>query len=178
MIGQPWITLLDSGRYKDMSLLLLWPAIDRGARPLGTGTKGADEDAQEEIVYVIDDNPAVRETIAEFVKACGFKPVAVEASNMRVTLVSRRPAAIISDVMMPDRDGIEVVSDIAEVAADVPVLLVSGYGPRYLQMAQRLAHTAGVRACQTRPKPLRLADVRSFLSAAVGLQRPLQGNGD
>jgi FixJ family two-component response regulator len=122
----------------------------------------------ERLIYVIDDNDKVRATLVEMIAACGFCPLAVPAVSLREELRRRRPRAIVSDIMMPEQDGLDVVEHVAQRAPDVPLLLVSGYGHRFLQMARRRAQDGGLRHCEARSKPLRLSELRRFLQDATG----------
>lgn len=120
----------------------------------------------ERLVYVIDDNDRVRATIEAMVDACGFQPVALAPGELAHRLRMRLPRAIVSDILMPGQDGFEVMDLLAEEAPQTPLLLVSGYGHRFLSLARRRAQASGLAFCETRDKPLRLDDLRGFLRDA------------
>ncbi len=72
---------------------------------------------------------------------------------------------VISDINMPEMDGIEVINALREATAGAPVIAMSGGGlyPRELLLdsAQMLG------AVSTLPKPFELEDLRRAVEAAL-----------
>jgi PAS domain S-box-containing protein len=80
------------------------------------------------VVLVIDDEPAVRETLVRFLTAEGLQPVTAANGEEGLRLAaSVRPAVIILDVMMPRMDGWSVLSALKADPrlADIPVVLLT-----------------------------------------------------
>jgi signal transduction histidine kinase/DNA-binding response OmpR family regulator len=79
-------------------------------------------------VLVIDDDPTVRDVMAQFLERQGFA-VATAAGGMEGLARARElhPAAIILDVIMPDLDGWTVIAAIKgdPSLAEIPVILVT-----------------------------------------------------
>ncbi len=79
-------------------------------------------------VLVIDDEEGVRATMAANLELAGF--VVFEASSIADAVACLRRAAvdaIVSDVRMPDRDGLAGLADLREAQPEVPVVFVTGY---------------------------------------------------
>lgn len=116
-------------------------------------------------LLVMDDNADLARSLLAIGEGAGFEARAVlDTREAAGTLRDMRPDAVIVDLMMPDRDGIEVLRDIAETLPDVHVLVISGYGDMWLRMTSQLARSFRLPHVQTQSKPFRAADIRSFLA--------------
>jgi DNA-binding NtrC family response regulator len=81
-------------------------------------------------VLVVDDEPAIRETVADILGDEGYTVTTAEnASAARAARRSRRPDLILLDVWMPDTDGISLLKEWAAAGGlDQPVVMMSGHG--------------------------------------------------
>ncbi|MGA7281141.1 MAG: response regulator, partial [Acidimicrobiia bacterium] len=79
-------------------------------------------------VLVVDDEPVVREVVAAYLSRDGF--VVTEASDGTGALLQvaeTSPDLIVLDVMLPESDGLSVLSKVRD-RADTPVILLSARG--------------------------------------------------
>ncbi len=83
-------------------------------------------------VLLVEDDLAVREVLALFL--ADFYHVKEAATGAEaLTILSREPvAAVVLDHRLPDRPGIDLLSDIRSMGADVPVIMITGYGSEWL----------------------------------------------
>jgi two-component system response regulator FixJ len=80
-------------------------------------------------VYVIDDQQAVREALAEMLRLFGYSvDVFASADAFLERISAARPGCIVADVRMPGMDGIELVRELARRQVCLPVVLISGHG--------------------------------------------------
>jgi DNA-binding NtrC family response regulator len=87
------------------------------------------ETGQRHTVLVVDDEPAIRGVVCEFLKDCGFNPVAAENADRAVALIEGglRVDLVFSDVRMPGaRDGYGLARWILENRPDLPLILATG----------------------------------------------------
>lgn len=117
-------------------------------------------------ILVIDDEPQVRRAICQMLARGGH--TAVEATDGLEGLKLARaeqPDLVITDIMMPNKEGIETIRDLRRDAPDLPILVMSGNSGSslYLQMATLLGAHAAL------SKPFRSADL---LAAVADLLRP------
>ena len=79
-------------------------------------------------VYIIDDDDAVRDSLSVQLEATGYEvsafPSAVGFLEIARTLP---PGCIISDVQMPDMDGMELQQRLNDMKLDFPVVIVTGH---------------------------------------------------
>ena len=97
-------------------------------------------------ILVIDDEPQVRRLIARILNGAGH--TVHEADNGRggISLFHRvHPALVITDIVMPDMEGLEMIRELHREASTIPILAISGGGPAvYLRAATGLGATAAL----------------------------------
>lgn len=79
------------------------------------------------IVYVIDGERSVRESLESLIRAAGWRP---ETFSSAFEFLSRPrqavPSCLILDVKLPDIDGLELQERIAAERKDIPIIFLSG----------------------------------------------------
>jgi FixJ family two-component response regulator len=83
----------------------------------------------EKHIFFLDDEPTVREVVRETLEDSNFK-VSCFGSPIEclARLRSKKCDLLITDLKMPEKDGIELLTDIKHLAPWVPVLMITGYG--------------------------------------------------
>ena len=80
-------------------------------------------------VLVIEDNDSVRRTVCSILLAGGYDTAERESGKEGMRRFGRGDIAlVITDIGMPDRDGIETIQQIRERSATLPVIAMSGFG--------------------------------------------------
>lgn len=120
------------------------------------------------LVCVIDDDPRIREAVCDVLGRAGFATVQAGDGEAGLEVVAREhPDVVVTDIIMPNREGIETIQMLKEKFPAVRVLAISGsYSPGsvdFLEMAQCL----GADDCLAKPfKPAELVSRVSTLAAA------------
>jgi DNA-binding NtrC family response regulator len=79
-------------------------------------------------ILVVDDEPVIRETLAEFLQQEGFAIVAVGSGEDALQRAAKqRFDVVLCDVNLPGLDGIEVLERFARVSPDTFVVLITAY---------------------------------------------------
>ncbi len=79
-------------------------------------------------IFVIDDQPSVRDAIGEMLSVFGFVVEVFDSAGAFLDKVSAtRPGCVVADVRMPGTDGIALVGEMARRAIGIPVILISGH---------------------------------------------------
>ena len=120
-------------------------------------------------ILVIDDDADVSDVLREALELSGHT-VRV-ASNGRVGIQLHRQAPadlIITDMYMPEQDGIETLIELQRDFPEVPVIGMSGGGSLVTMDPLPLARRLGAR--QLLAKPFTAAEMRAAVNTA--LQRP------
>jgi DNA-binding NarL/FixJ family response regulator len=77
-------------------------------------------------VLVVDDHDAFRESVRALLEAAGYDVVGTASNGAEALTETRRlhPSVVLLDVMLPDADGIDVATELAELA-DAPVVVLT-----------------------------------------------------
>ncbi len=79
-------------------------------------------------ILVVDDDPALRELLTEYLGANGFQVESVgDGGAMRAALARGMPDAIVLDLMLPGEDGLALTRALRTQSA-VPILMLSARG--------------------------------------------------
>lgn len=79
-------------------------------------------------ILVVDDDPALRELLSDYLAANGFSVQAVsDGVAMRAALAERFPDAVVLDLMLPGEDGLALTRAL-RAQSNVPILMLSARG--------------------------------------------------
>lgn len=80
-------------------------------------------------VFVIDDDPAVRESLAALVRSMRLE-VETFASGQEFldAYTDSRPGCVVVDLRMPGMSGLELIETLAQRRAEIPAVMITGYG--------------------------------------------------
>jgi len=135
------------------------PAIDEGDE--GTPVVGAAG-----VVLVVDDEPSIRSILRLGLEAEGFKVLeAVDGVDGLAAFMRHRSSIslILLDWTMPRMGGAEVLAEIRKVAADLPVVLMSGYSQEEATAAFAEEDLSGFLS-----KPCSVRDAVAAVQGALG----------
>jgi two-component system cell cycle sensor histidine kinase/response regulator CckA len=93
-----------------------------------------------DIVLCIDDEPIVLQTCSIAVAKAGFRPVVAEngAAGMETFLQLREEVCLVlSDIIMPAVNGIDMAESILQIAPETKILLMSGYSDEVIEQQGR-----------------------------------------
>jgi len=121
-------------------------------------------------VLVVDDDEFSRDVLQEMLQAQGVTQIAM-AGNGRIALntlsdMDGPPDLIVCDVFMPDMDGIEFLSALAQTQYKGSVVLVTGVDIETLSLARDIAAAEGIRLLGSLTKPLRHQELTQLLRTA------------
>jgi len=80
-------------------------------------------------VLIVDDQEDVRRFLVRYLHKKGFEPIEASSGEEALELFKAiQPASVVSDIMMPEMDGIELLESIKAIDPSVVVILITGYG--------------------------------------------------
>jgi DNA-binding NtrC family response regulator len=118
-----------------------------------------------ETILLVDDEESLVHLAEEVLASLGYEPVGCVGATQALKVFRAAPErfdAVVSDAIMPDMPGTELLAQMRQLRPDLPAILVSGYGGPDLQ-AQAAA--AGVEAILS--KPLHAAELAASLAAVL-----------
>jgi CheY-like chemotaxis protein len=96
-------------------------------------------------VLVIDDDDDMRAMLDQTLKSAGFESLlAADGLEGIQQLRSASADAVITDLFMPNQEGIETIREIRKFFPDIPIVAMSGkaLGPSMLPIAEKLGAVA------------------------------------
>ncbi len=80
-------------------------------------------------VLIVDDEPGIRESLAEVLREEGFEPLEAPSGIRAIEIFEReRPSGVLLDLVMPGMDGIETMERLKRLGPDIPIIIVTGHG--------------------------------------------------
>src|ERR1700741_5374604 len=121
----------------------------------------------EPIVFVVDDDPSVRETLADLIASIGLSVLTFKSA--REFLESRRPdapACLVLDVRLPGLSGLELQRELLRIEAPIPIIFITGHGD--IPMTVRAMKEGAV---EFLAKPFRDQDLLDAIQHAIEIDR-------
>ena len=118
-------------------------------------------------VLVVDDEQLVRETLRQFLEHAGHEVFEAANGTQALAAIKTRPYdLVITDILMPEKEGIETIMDLREQMPDLVIIAISG-GDRagaidVLGIAKKLG------ANDVLVKPFRREEVLNAVEKALG----------
>jgi two-component system response regulator FixJ len=83
----------------------------------------------EPVVFVVDDDDAVRESLEFSLKLAGHRVEGfASATDFLASDGPTRPGCLITDIRMPEMDGIELQEELKKRKCALPVIVITGHG--------------------------------------------------
>jgi len=122
------------------------------------------------IVFVIDDDPSIREAITNLIRSVGMSVQAFgSAKDFMASSRPNAPACLVLDVRMPGLSGLELRRELTDAGISIPIIFITGHGD--IPMSVR-AMKAG--AVEFLTKPFRDQDLLDAIEQAIDRDRELR----
>jgi FixJ family two-component response regulator len=80
-------------------------------------------------IFVVDDDPAVRDTLSMVLTAGGYQVICfADGAALLAVARSRTPAAILLDVHIPGKSGLDILKELHGEDYPAPIFMISGKG--------------------------------------------------
>ncbi len=118
-------------------------------------------------ILLVEDEPLVSATLSSAMKSKGHTVVTAANGVEGLKRFAERPFdLIVTDIIMPDKEGIEMILEMLRDKPDAKIIAISGGGRtgnvEFLKMAGSLGAVA------TLKKPIRLAEFLTVLNDCLG----------
>jgi len=106
-------------------------------------------------ILVVEDDAALRAVICRALVDAGYTVHQAASGEEALRTLRESPSdLVITDIIMPDTDGLEIILWLRKFAPGTAIVAISGYAdPLFLENA------AGLGACRTLSKPFRLEEL-------------------
>ena len=80
-------------------------------------------------VFIVDDDPDVRDSLSRLVRAAGFEVECFEsADTFLAAWREERPGCLVTDIRMPGMTGLELQERIRSEGSSIPTIVLTGHG--------------------------------------------------
>jgi FixJ family two-component response regulator len=80
-------------------------------------------------IFVVDDDPAVRETLSTVLSAGGYKVICfADGAALLAVARTRTPSCILLDVHIPGKSGLDILKELHGEDYPAPIFMISGLG--------------------------------------------------
>ena len=107
-------------------------------------------------LLIVDDQAGITKVVSLIASQAGFETRAVTSSaDATETFIDFRPDVVILDMIMPEKDGIDVLNEILLTGIPARFILTSGFGDGYLRLAEGVAKFHDANRVSILRKPFR-----------------------
>jgi CheY-like chemotaxis protein len=119
-------------------------------------------------ILIIDDDEPFRDMLVHMLTLDAHRVTAARDGEEGLRLCRQtRPDLIITDILMPQMDGIELIMELARQGNGIPIIAISG-GRRSISAEFNLKSASLVGVKATLAKPFARADLRQAIQQALG----------
>ena len=114
-------------------------------------------------ILIVDDQESMREMLGDLIDSMGHQPRTAEGGLRALEELQNGPVdLVITDLNMPEMDGMELMKRIKELEPDLPVIVITGYGT--FQTEKKVLSSG---ADGYIPKPCTINRVQETVNAAL-----------
>jgi FixJ family two-component response regulator len=114
-----------------------------------SGNDAGRNESKQRRVFVVDDDPSMRNALKNLLRSAGFEPVLfASAEEFLDTNRSDLPSCLIVDIRLPGLSGLELQRELAIANVSIPIIFITAHADDAI-LAR--AMEAGAIACFTKP---------------------------
>jgi FixJ family two-component response regulator len=115
-------------------------------------------------IFVVDDDPAVRETLSVVLSAGGYDVICfADGAALLAVARTRTPSCILLDVHIPGKSGLDILNELHGEDYPAPIFMISGQGD--ITMAVTAIKSGALDFIE---KPFRGSEIVARLEEAIG----------
>jgi FixJ family two-component response regulator len=115
-------------------------------------------------IFVVDDDPAVRETLSVVLSAVGYRAICfADGAALLEVARNRTPSCILLDVNIPGKSGLDILKELHGEDYPAPIFIISGQGD--IAMAVSAIKSGALDFIE---KPFRGSEIVARLDEAIG----------
>lgn len=124
-------------------------------------------------ILIIDDESAIRSLLARILESQGYRVFEASDGQKGIYFLQTQPVdLIITDILMPAKDGLETIREIRRDHPDVKIIAISGGSPRWDYMEfLPIAKKFGAHAIL--PKPFHQQDLIKVVADVLRQDAPV-----
>ena len=117
----------------------------------------------EVLVLAVDDEELSLDLLAQALEIFGYKTRTAENGRVALEMLKiEKPDIIITDIYMPEMNGIELLREIRQNYKDIPVILITGFDAEEARKAANDYHADALLL-----KPFQIVELRDIIESLV-----------
>lgn len=142
-------------------------------RPCARSACGLTAAASTKTVIVVDDDPFMLALVRRTLEAALYHVVTASTADGALTAYeAEHPSLVVTDIIMPDKDGLELIQEVHRRNPHLPIIAMSGGGANGYGFALRAAEVLGAHATIEKPfAPRALVEIVEQVLTAGGPRR-------
>jgi CheY-like chemotaxis protein len=122
------------------------------------------------LILLVEDEELLLAGVQEMLEIQGYKVVTAQNGSLALACLSEHPVdLVITDLVMPQMDGVEFVTQLRKFNPDVPVIVVSG-STRNIMQRYGIDTIEVPGANASLPKPFKGADLMAQIQSVLAPQ--------
>ncbi|MFA7405034.1 MAG: response regulator, partial [Pelobacteraceae bacterium] len=125
----------------------------------------------DETILLVEDDPGLQQIVKKLLEKYGYRVLVAQdgVEGLDQFRNSTEPIhLVLSDVIMPRKNGIEMIQEINELCPGIPVVFMSGYAADFIEQIQNTGQTVHYIS-----KPLKLPLLLKMMRDALTSAKPL-----
>ena len=119
-------------------------------------------------LLVIDDQTGITKVVEMIARQLGLETQSLNSSGQATeTFIAFKPDILMLDMIMPEKDGIDVLNEVLLTGMPVKVVLTSGFSESYLRLAEGVAKFHDNPNVSVLRKPFRREELLNLLSGLM-----------
>ena len=120
-------------------------------------------------ILVCEDDVVFQELVRTVLAKDGHEITCVDGGNQALSAIAREPFdLLVTDIVMPDKDGLETIREIRSKRSELPVLAMTSGLPNL--KAEFLKAASALGADGVIQKPFKASDLRAQVTALLGMR--------
>ena len=116
-------------------------------------------------ILVIDDEELVRMTVSQMLESDGHRVTEATDGKEGLAILRETPMdLVITDILLPKKDGVEIIREIKQDFPDVKIIAITGFRGKY----NRLPAAAYLGAQRTLTKPFKMEEMLEAVEEVLG----------
>jgi CheY-like chemotaxis protein len=123
-------------------------------------------------ILLVEDDPVMRTMVGMLLESAGHKAIGIGEAAGAADILERQPVdLIITDVVMPKKDGLEFIQEVRQKWPNLPIIAVSGGGD-HLAGAYCLKTARTLGASATLAKPFQEQELLAIIARVMDEKKP------
>ena len=126
-------------------------------------------------LLIVDDDLEMAELIADIAQEVAIKPVIAPDAETAIELMEQHEfCGIFLDLVLPGKDGIDLVRRVNAFNNLIPIVIMSGFDGKYIDIASTFASGSGNLLLGTLMKPFTVSEATGFMLQMLDFRQDLQ----